>query len=1307
MGHDVIFVIGGHQQGIGGPLPGATFISDFLASYRDGEGRPEPFGGRENELRRLDEWLGTAGQPYLLLTGLPGRGKSALLSRWCDRLAADGGSGQLRIVFVPISIRFDFNRQETVLSAIATRLAGIHGELAFGESTDRWRDLIGEFLQREPPSGTRVLVVLDGLDEAGSWRVGPWLLPKSPHPEVKVVVSARLTATHPGPDAWLQDLGVPQTPVMVLNPLDEQGVREVLLHMGLPADDPGAVARLHHISGGDPLVVGLYSGYLRDNPPPPGQATDDWLQGANPGIDGFIDRWWDEQKQLRPAAAASSGRVFNLLACAFGPIERGDLLDLARRSGSLSGDELDAALDALDRLVIATGQDGYAVAHPRVLERRLSRLRKDRDLKPIEQAYIEWAAQSSQRTDGPPSPYIVRHRGQHLERAQEPPEQMIELLSPAWRSGWLTVADDVTGWIDDIDRVHAAASRADAAAIGAGSQPRWTALRAWCTCLRAEAGASYDLIDGAFARVLVESGLWSERRALTRCAYLEKTWERAEYLTALAPSLGRDGARMAAQLARTLEVPEEEEEEASLTDTEEASEAVAAVAARLVANDDLSVAQELLDGIRFPAVRAAGVIATFQALSGDDRVAALRSLGDDGTGADIVQLAPRIEMGLARRAFGDQPWRYLEGQLRRQDRWWPAATELDELDAQRRAIALECLAPWMTSDELEQHVTRCIDALAASNSPFGVNEVIAHLAPCLKDKDAAWHRARTIAHDLLRDHPAWQLEVDSMLLPYAPPESSAPLVEQLAESVPQLLEQSNSNNTPKALCTLAAGGASGAILSALAEWDESKWFKAEYLASVAPYLSPAEVSRALDIAANTRRDRRPTALTALLTQRARCGDADAALAAATGPSDPDDMAAALAVLRIASGGQSFSQAITALIAIEDRPLRVAAAAVAARLALPAGADLLRLVRSLGDALTSTDGLSMEMFASVASEIRGEDWADAAALRTAAYVISEGKHPRKPRIMVEHYQRFAEARGVEEALDQARLHCEGTWDLPLACAVTAVAPRLTPEMPLDRNELVSQSSEHAPVVKAATLGLLPPARRGEFLGYAIQGLGNWAEVRSDAAALLLGAVPEELYESAASVLISDALLDGPTYFAPPLLWPYRMTELCGALDQSRLQRLLVASRRRSSEDGGTERSGRRRLRAAIAARLAELGEVDAALECLGDVDPKHAATALQQMAGFVPAARIPQLLEVLESRVEHTYWRGPLALAAAALGRRMSELPQPELSRLLDRWHARAPQGGEVLVGLLAYGPALRTLGGADSVRDLADRLAAL
>jgi hypothetical protein len=1304
VGGNIILVSGGHVDGITGPLPAATTIANFLAQYLDQPGRPQPFGGREAELRRLDEWLRTPGQPYLLLTGLPGQGKSALLSRWCARLTADGGTGDggaghLAVVFVPVSIRFGLNRQETVLRALATRLAAIHREPVFAASADPWRDLVGDFLQRQPPPGARVLVVLDGVDEADGWRIGPSLLPASPHPDIKVVVSARLTATHPGPGDWLGDLGWAQAPVMALSALNQQGVRDVLAGMGPPlralADDQVAVARLHEISAGDPLVVGLYSGYLRDNPPSSAQATAEWLEGANPGIDGFMDRWWADQKQLRPGrAAATSGRVFNLLACAFGPLERGDLLDLANRSERLSGDELDAALEALDRLVIAS-QGRYAVAHPRLLERRLTRLRQDGELEPVDRDYIGWTAESP-RPGKPLSSYVVRHRGQHLERAQAGPDQLLGLLDPAWRSAWLTVTDDVTGWIDDIGRAYGAASRADATAIAAGVQPRWPAVRAWCTCLRAEARAEYDLIDGAFARVLVERGLWSARRALARCARLGKPWHRAAYLTALAPSLDRDGARAAAGLARTVEGTAEE---ASGASDEMAGDAVAAVVASLVANGDLPVARELLDGIRSPAVRAAGVVATFPALPEGERVTALRDLGRDGADVAMIRLAPAIGRELACRAFGDPPWHHLAGELHRKYRWWPAQPRLDELRARERATALKYLAPWMTPAEREDHAARCIEALAADGSPFGVRDVIQSLAPYLNA--ATWHRARIVADDLLRDDLDWRLFADAALLPYAPPGMTLPLREHLAQSVPRMLTWSTPADVATALSTLTAEGAPDAVLAGLAELGENNWSKADYLASVAPHLNRSEVSRALAITAGVRRENRPTALTALLTRQAQCGDAAAALAAAAGSADPDEIAAALAVLRIASGSQSFSEAVTALLAIEDRPLRVAAAAAAARLAPPGGTDLLQLVASLGDPWGSADGwLSMEMFASVAREIRGQEWTDAAALRTVAYVIERGVHPRKQHIMVEHFRRFAAALGIEEALRQARLHCTSTWDMPLACAAAAVAARLRPDMPLDRDELVSLATENARVVRVATLGLVPPASRQAVVDAAIQRADGWAEVRPGAAALLLGALPGEFHEAVASALVPGTLLDGPSYLAPSELWPGVMADLCASLDLTRVRRLLAASGAVSS--GG----GRSRLRAAIAVRLAELGEVDAALDCLRSVDREDAAAALQQMAEFVPAARIPQLVSMAESRVTHDYWRGPLALATAALGRRMSELPSAELSRLLDRWHDRAPHGGEVLVGLLAYGPALLTLGGASAARDLADRLAA-
>jgi hypothetical protein len=162
----------------------------------------------------------------------------------------------------------------------------------------------------------------------------------------------------------------------------------------------------------------------------------------------------------------------------------------------------------------------------------------------------------------------------------------------------------------------------------------------------------------------------------------------------------------------------------------------------------------------------------------------------------------------------------------------------------------------------------------------------------------------------------------------------------------------------------------------------------------------------------------------------------------------------------------------------------------------------------------------------------------------------------------------------------------------------------------------------------------------------------------------------------------------------------MAELCPSLDQRRLRRLLRASQEVSSA------SGRMELRAAIAVRLATLGEVEAALRCFVYLDSDHAPAALQQIADIVPPATIPWLIEEVRSRVDFAAWnRGPQT--NAALGRRMGELAPAELSRLLDRWHALAPERGKVLVDLLMYSPAMLALGGSDSADDLVGHLETL
>lgn len=75
-------------------------------------------------LRDLDAGLDDEAAPRrLLLWADAGRGKSALLVRWLERLAP-----RRQVILLPISIGFGTNRPDLFYHALATALAAVLGE---------------------------------------------------------------------------------------------------------------------------------------------------------------------------------------------------------------------------------------------------------------------------------------------------------------------------------------------------------------------------------------------------------------------------------------------------------------------------------------------------------------------------------------------------------------------------------------------------------------------------------------------------------------------------------------------------------------------------------------------------------------------------------------------------------------------------------------------------------------------------------------------------------------------------------------------------------------------------------------------------------------------------------------------------------------------------------------------------------------------------------------------------------------------------------------------------------------------------
>src|SRR5262249_7900755 len=137
---------------------------------------------------------------------------------------------------------FDFNTEAQIFSYIVRQLRklNMHESDAFvGERILDLRREFSDLLRADQQYRKRTLIVIDGLDEAAGWDIGPSLFPLRSSPDIKVLVSARDLYNRSGRD-WLEVLGWDTSGVakwFELLPLSYDKVREALgeLESGLAA----------------------------------------------------------------------------------------------------------------------------------------------------------------------------------------------------------------------------------------------------------------------------------------------------------------------------------------------------------------------------------------------------------------------------------------------------------------------------------------------------------------------------------------------------------------------------------------------------------------------------------------------------------------------------------------------------------------------------------------------------------------------------------------------------------------------------------------------------------------------------------------------------------------------------------------------------------------------------------------------------------------------------------------------------------------------------------------------------------------
>jgi hypothetical protein len=333
-----------------------------------------PFGGRDEDIALLDAWLDKeTAPPRYLLTAPAGRGKSALLMRWLQHLQEQGRVGRnspasWHLAFVPISIRFETHRPDIFYEALAARLAEILGQALPPTHTDNgvyYADHCRTLASAAVAEGRRILIVLDGIDEALGERFDARWFPRNPGTSLRLVLSARWQAGDLDSSGWKTRLGwnrdvraqSRELPVLAL-----EGVRDLLIKMGAPTDvlasRPDIVDRLYDLSEGEPLVLRYYAEDIWGMGEAAPRLTINDLAQLRPGLGAYFTRWLEDQERLwreakEPVDRRRVDAILAILACAYGRLKGVDLRALLTAGGeAVAGGRFLDQLKPIQRFVI-------------------------------------------------------------------------------------------------------------------------------------------------------------------------------------------------------------------------------------------------------------------------------------------------------------------------------------------------------------------------------------------------------------------------------------------------------------------------------------------------------------------------------------------------------------------------------------------------------------------------------------------------------------------------------------------------------------------------------------------------------------------------------------------------------------------------------------------------------------------------------------------------------------------------------------------------------------------------------------------
>ncbi len=467
--------------------------SDFFLEYQGDKNNPRAFGGRSEEIKKLNKWLNNPeASGKLLLTTPAGMGKSALLFNWTQQISKDE-SNDWEVVFIPISIRFGSSQKETFFPALAKKLAALY-QKEFSSTVNGTinavycQHSVEEWLANPLPDGRKLLIVIDGMDEVtGGKLVGGFLARQASG--VKVVVAARLLATDEGKEGWMERLHWDSirnsVNTMDLGPLSCDGIRDVIKQMVIKdayqnkwEERDGILDRLTELTEGDPLLVRFYVEDLwsnRDCRRPKLEVSD--LKDSKKGYEGYFKKWWKDQIDFwalnKSSPFEDQGRVcLAILACAKGPLRTQDIEDILQYVNYKSFDVRDF-VSQFSRFIIGQGvETGFVFSHPKLNEFfETSDIIGIRIVKKVKDAFLTWGKDilvwledGSLEPENPDElGYLLRFYSDHLGDSGKKVQlkDAMALVSNGWRKAWYAYEGGYAGFAGNVQFAWSRAEQLD------------------------------------------------------------------------------------------------------------------------------------------------------------------------------------------------------------------------------------------------------------------------------------------------------------------------------------------------------------------------------------------------------------------------------------------------------------------------------------------------------------------------------------------------------------------------------------------------------------------------------------------------------------------------------------------------------------------------------------------------------------------------------------------------------------------------------------------------------------------------------